>query len=56
MSQRAIPAGMPIGLCPDCGPVHGDDLEYNFPNPGHCRCGAILERELVSAQTEIITR
>lgn len=31
-----------VGECPDCGYVHGDDVDLNFPNPATCSCGEEL--------------
>lgn len=39
---------IPVGKCPDCGYVYGDDLEYRFPNPSICSCGAETESTTVA--------
>jgi len=31
---------VPVARCPNCGYVHGDDLDYRFPQPSICSCGA----------------
>jgi len=39
---------IPVAKCPNCGYVYGDDLNYRFPNPSVCSCGAETENTTVA--------
>lgn len=40
---------VPVGKCPNCGYVTGDDLDYQFPNPSECLlCGAEMTNTTVA--------
>lgn len=39
---------MPVGKCPNCGYVYGDDLDYRFPNPSACSCGRELTNTTIA--------
>ena len=41
--NAVIEKGEPVGECPDCGIVHGDDVAFNFPHPAECSCGSELD-------------
>lgn len=45
---------IPVGECPDCGYVSGDDVEYRFPNPSKCGdCGTELEKTTMATRFQI---
>lgn len=45
--------GVVVGECDNCGFVHGDGVDYRFPNPSVCReCGEELERTTIASQEE----
>lgn len=40
---------VPVGKCPNCGYVTGDDLDYRFPEPSGClQCGEELTNTTVA--------
>jgi len=39
---------IPVAKCPDCGYVFGEDLEFKFPEPSVCSCGAETENTTVA--------
>jgi hypothetical protein len=46
---------VPVGNCPEHGPVYGDDLEFNFPNVAECAkddCGCECEQVVLADPTE----
>ena len=41
----------PVGNCPDHGPVYGDDLNFNSPEPATCEkdgCGKEVEQVVMA--------
>lgn len=41
----------PVGNCPEHGPVYGDDLNFNFPQPATCdkdECGREVEQVVMA--------
>lgn len=45
----------PVGNCPEHGPVYGDDLNFNFPQPATCQtetddgeCGLEVEQVVMA--------
>jgi hypothetical protein len=39
---------IPVGKCPNCGYVFGDDLDYRFPQSSECKCGETIENTTVA--------
>lgn len=45
----------PVGNCPEHGPVYGDELQFNFPNPATCSkdgCGLECEQVVLADVSE----
>lgn len=42
---KQIEPGTPVGKCPNCGGVYGEEVHIEFPTEAACnRCGAELEK------------
>lgn len=45
---------VPVAVCPEHGPIYGDELEYNFPEPSKCeKCGSTVNKTMMATPERI---